>query len=118
LHQSALFVPDDPIGDQFQINSYTSSYQHWPQVAMDGDGDFVVIWVSDGSNGSDTDHYSIQGQRYNSAGVPQGSQFQVNSYTNDIQRDSAVSMDSDGDFVVVWGSQGSSGTDTEGYSIQ
>jgi hypothetical protein len=118
LQRLGLAAPNDPIGDQFQVNSYTTSYQHWPAVAMDSDGDFVVVWVSDGSSGGDNSDYSIQGQRYNAAGVPQGSQFQVNSYTTNVQRDPAVSLDSGGDFVVVWGSQGSDSTDTEGYSIQ
>jgi hypothetical protein len=118
LHHLGLVAPDDPIGAQFQVNSYTTSYQHWPAVALDSDGDFVVVWVSDGSSGSDVNNYSIQAQRYNSAGVPQGSQFQINSYTTSVQRDPAVSLDSDGDFVVVWVSQGGLGTDTDGYSIQ
>jgi hypothetical protein len=117
LHQLG-FIPDDPIGDQFQINSYTTNHQHLPVVALDGDGDFVVVWVSDGSNSGDSDSYSIQGQRFNSAGTPQGSQFQVNSYTTGVQRDPAVALDDDGDFVVAWASQGGSGSDSDGYSIQ
>jgi hypothetical protein len=105
-------------GSQFQVNSYTTSDQQHPDVALDSDGDFVVIWRSAGSSGGDTSGYSIQGQRYNSAGIAQGSQSQVNSYTTNDQRYAAVSLDSDGDFVVVWASIGSNGSDTSGYSIQ
>jgi hypothetical protein len=107
-----------PQGGQFQINSYTTSVQRYPAVSMDSEGDFVVVWWSYGSSGGDTDQHSIQGQRYNSAGVAQGSQFQVNSYTTNVQNPPAVSLDSDGNFVVVWDSLGSGEDDGSGYSIQ
>jgi hypothetical protein len=105
-------------GNEFQVNTYTTSFQSSQSVALDSDGDFVVVWSSDGSSGSDTSGRSIQGQRYNSAGISQGSQFQVNSYTTDHQHSADVSLDSDGDFVVTWLSNGSSGSDTSGLSIQ
>jgi hypothetical protein len=117
LHQLGL-PGRDPVGEQFQVNSYTTNHQGSPAVALDSDGDFVVAWRSWGSYGSDTDVGSIQGQRYNSVGTAQGSQFQVNSYTTGHQDGPAVALDSDGDFVVVWGSWGSYGSDTEGNSIQ
>ncbi len=36
---------------------------------MDGDGDFVVVWGSGGSGGTDLSIQSIQAQRYASDGV-------------------------------------------------
>ena len=60
----------------------TSSH---PSVAADADGDFVVVWTSDGSFGTDTSYCSIQGQRYASDGSAQGAQFQVNTYTTSDQ---------------------------------
>jgi hypothetical protein len=113
-----LASPPPPPGGQFQVNSYTTSSQDTADVAVDGDGDFVVVWQSYGSSGGDTSGSSIQGQRYNSAGTTQGSQFQINSYTTGLQRAPQVVMDDDGDFVVVWQSDGSSGGDTSNYSIQ
>jgi hypothetical protein len=109
-----------PVGDQFQINTYTSDYQSGPSVAADADGDFVVVWDSQGSSGTDTgvSNASIQGQRYGSDGSVQGAQFQVNSYTTAGQFSGVVAMAPDGDFVVVWVSFRSSGTDPLGYSIQ
>jgi len=106
------------VGSQFQVNTYTTSDQIYPSVAMDADGDFVVVWQSFGSGGTDTDGFSIHGQRYNAAGTAAGSEFQVNTYTTSHQRFPAVAMDADGDFVVVWQSNGSGGTDTVFYSIQ
>jgi hypothetical protein len=117
---SFILPPSSFSSDQFQVNSYTSNPQTLPAVALDSNGDFVVVWQSEGSNSglpADTDLNSIQGQRYNSSGTPVGSQFQVNSYTTGQQGYPDVAMDSDGDFVVVWHSYGSYGGDPF-YSIQ
>ena len=100
-------------GAQFQVNTYTTNYQLRPSVAADADGDFVVVWDSIGSSGTDTSSSSIQGQRYASDGSPQGAQFQVNTYTTGYQTVPPWRRTADGDFVVVWESVGSSGTDTD-----
>ena len=105
-------------GAQFQVNTYTASYQRYPSVAAAADGDFVVVWHSYGSPGTDTDYWSIQGQRYGSNGSMQGTEFQINTYTTSSQYQASVAADADGDFVVVWWSYGSYGTDTSVSSIQ
>jgi hypothetical protein len=97
------------VGSQFQVNTYTTNWQLTPDVALDSDGDFVVVWDSNDGSGTDTGGFSIRGQRYNSAGIPQGSQFQINNYTTGDQFNPSVSLDSDGDFVVAWESLGSAG---------
>jgi hypothetical protein len=78
----------------------------------------VVVWESDGSSWADTSDSSVQGQRYASDGTALGSEFQVNTYTTLYQNRSSVAAEPDGDFVVVWESDGSSGTDTSASSIQ
>ncbi len=97
-----------PLGAEFLINTNTASNQNNSRVAMDADGDFVVVWQSvfqDGSSGG------LFGQRFDSSGFPAGSEFQVNTYTTGQQSTPAVAMDADGNFVVVWSSpqDGSSG---------
>jgi hypothetical protein len=91
-----------PVGPQFQVNTYTTSRQSWPSVAVDADGDFVVVWESKGSAGNDDLAYSIQAQRYDASGNAVGSEFQVNTYTTGYQTSPSVAVDADGDFVVVW----------------
>jgi hypothetical protein len=119
LRPDAPSAPDaTPSGSEFQVNTYTTNDQRFPLVAMDADGDFVVIWASSGSSGTDTNNFSIQGQSYNAAGTAVGSEFQVNTYTTNRQFFPLVAMDADGDFVVAWESLGSGGTDTSSYSIQ
>ncbi len=85
---------------------------------MDANGNFVVVWQSDGSLFGDSTGKSIQGQRFAADGSALGGEFQVNTYTTDDQRSAWVSVGPDGGFVVVWQSDGSSGSDTDSSSIQ
>ena len=117
--QGQRYAPNGgPLGGEFQVNVYTTSYQQRPAVSRTATGAFAVAWESGGSSGGDTSTLSVQGRRYTSNGTPQGGQFQVNSYTTSYQGHSAVAMDSNGEFVVVWDSNGSSGGDTSAYSVQ
>ena len=87
------------IGGEFQISTYTVGTQREAMVGVDADGDFVVVWESDGQDGSDE---SIFARRFSSAGVAQGVEFQVNLVTNSSQADPAVASEANGDFVVAW----------------
>ncbi len=88
-----------PKGDEFLVNTHTTGYQTNPAVAIDTDGDFVIVWQSQGQDGSG---YGVYAQRFNGAGVPQGAEFGVNTSTTSNQRAPAVAMEDGGDFVVVW----------------
>ncbi len=107
-----------PIGDDFQVNTTTQGNQWFPSVAVDGDGDFVVVWHSPNSAGSDSSSSSVQGRRFDSNGQPQGSDFQVNTFTAGFQGYPRVAATPAGDFVVAWQSYGSADFDDFGYSIQ
>jgi len=95
------------LGPEFQVNSYTTSYQEAPAVAAHGSGNFVVVWGSDGPDGSS---YGVFGQRFNPTGSPVGGEFQVNTYTTSHQNFPAVAAGSSGSFVVVWHSYGQDGS--------
>jgi hypothetical protein len=86
-------------GTEFRVNTYTSGTQRLSAVAMDNNGDFVVTW---GSIGQDGDDYGIYAQRYDNNGVPQRSEFQVNTFTTTRQFISKIAMDNGGDFVITW----------------
>src|SRR5947199_350489 len=91
-----------PLGSEFRVNTYTTSYQGRPRVAADGAGNFVVVWGSVVQDGSGT---GVFGQRYSSSGAPQGPEFRVNTYTTGDQRSPSVAADAAGNFVVVWQSR-------------
>ncbi|MBZ0113903.1 MAG: hypothetical protein K8J08_15680 [Thermoanaerobaculia bacterium] len=109
-------TPLDPA--EFQVNTYTTDAQRLPTIAVDLEGNFVVAWDSLGSNGSDTSSFSIQTRRFDADGVPIGVDFQANTYTTNGQSYPAVAVDPEGNFVVAWTSNGSSGSDTSGSSLQ
>jgi hypothetical protein len=90
-----------PQGPEFPVNTHTAANQLAPSVAMDADGDFVVAWQSQGQEGS---LYGVYAQRYNAAGVPQASEFRVNSFASVYGGQPSVAMDADGDVVVSWSS--------------
>jgi hypothetical protein len=104
-----IFAADgSPLTDAFRVNTYTTGNQSDSEVAVNVvTGDFVVVWQSEGQDGST---WGVYGQRYNSAGVAQGAEFLVNTYTNDQQSNPAVAMDADGDFAISWQSHGQDGS--------
>ena len=48
------------VGQEFQVNKYTKSFQSSPSVAMDDAGNFVIAWESRGQDGSDYGVYAGQ----------------------------------------------------------
>ncbi|MDC0913609.1 flagellin, partial [Paracoccaceae bacterium] len=89
----------EEVGIEFQINTYTDGTQDLPSVSSLAEGGFIVAWESYGQNGNNLQ--DIYGQRYDDSGSKVGSEFQINSNTNNGQRyPSVVSLD-DG-FLVVW----------------
>ncbi len=93
---SAAAVPQ---GNEFRVNTSDTGDQRTPAVAVDADGDFVVAWMRNELFGS-TD--KIFAQRYNSSGVRQAGEFQVNLNTPNDVRMPGVAMDAQGNFVVSW----------------
>jgi hypothetical protein len=81
------------------VNTYTTSAQENPRLAVDGAGRFVVVWESYGQDGSLD---GIFGQRLSTSGLPLGSEFQVNTDTTGNQSSPDVAADAAGNFIVVW----------------
>ncbi len=88
------------LGSEFEVVS-PARYADDPDVAMDADGDFVVVWDDDYEFGTAV---GILASRYDSAGAPLGAEFEVAAENLDGEylSEPAVAMGLDGDFVVVW----------------
>jgi len=97
----------EPLGIEFQVNTYTDRRQETPAAAMDRKGNFVIAWRSDGQDGSS---YGIFAQRYNKNGQPLGSEFQVNTHVDNWQSDPSIAMDKKGNFVIAWHSDKQDGS--------
>lgn len=113
-----------PVGSEVLVNTTTTGNQETNvqatnsientlggSIAMDAAGDYVVTWSSEGQDGSG---WGVYAQRYDSAGVAQGGEFQVNTTTANHQEFSTAAMDADGDFVITWSSL--NGTDWDVYA--
>jgi hypothetical protein len=87
------------LGTEFLVNTYTTNDQWNPSVTSLLDGNFVVVWMSSGQDGSS---YGIYGQRFNAIGTKLGTEFLVNTYTTNNQQYPAVASFADGSFVVTW----------------
>ena len=87
------------LGSNTRANTTTADLQSEAQVAMDGNGNFVVAWMSASQDGSGDGIYA---QRFNASGVAQGGEFRVNTTTANNQGLPAVAMDANGNFVVTW----------------
>jgi hypothetical protein len=97
-----LYGPDGAARtDELHLNTYTPENQFVPRTGVDERGNFAIVWESKGQDGSG---YGVYCRRYDSDGVPQGEEFQVNTTTAGGQNDPAIAMLGNGDFVVVWGS--------------
>lgn len=121
---AAVFCAVDPAhaqflanGPPFQVNGFTTGQQSASQVCADGNGGFVVLWQSTGSRGSDVSGWSVQRRHLSEKGESLTGDLQVNTFTTATQYLSGVARDPLGGFLVVWQSQGSSGTDTSGTSV-
>jgi hypothetical protein len=87
------------LGAEFLANTYTLADQRSVEMCRDANGAFVLAWESTGQDGSGT---GIFGQRFDSAGLPSGSEFQASATAAGNQQDPAICCGSGGDFVVAW----------------
>jgi hypothetical protein len=95
-----------PLGTEFAVNTYTASAQGYDvAVARQADGRFLVVWDSLAQDG---DSWGVFAQRFDAAGAPVGTEFQINSFTVGPQggdyASPAVAAGADHGFVVTWGS--------------
>ncbi len=88
-----------PTATEFPVNTVTTGNQQSAVVASDNAGAFVVVWQGQNPGGTGWDLYA---QLYNSSGVAQGSNFQINQTATADQTLASVAMDGAGQFVVTW----------------
>ncbi len=89
----------DSISSRALVNDDgTSQNQQYPRLAMDNDGNFVVVWQDYRDGDSD-----VYGQLFDPAGNKTGNNFLINDDGGSSQQYSpSCAMDSAGNFVVVW----------------
>jgi hypothetical protein len=89
------------------VNAFTLGSQKSPSIAMDGVGNFVVVWQSDNQDG---DRFGVYGRRFDQWGNVVSDEFRVNAYTTLDQDRPDVARTDTGEFAVVWESSGQDGS--------
>ncbi|MEM6796227.1 MAG: hypothetical protein AAF725_19810 [Acidobacteriota bacterium] len=95
------------VGGEFLVNSTTAEEQNGVRVASTGDG-FLVVWESLGIDG---DGEAVMLQRLDAAGQPVGAETRVSTSISDDQEDADVAVTANGNYAVVWESDGQDGSD-------
>jgi hypothetical protein len=93
-----------PAGSEFQVSARKAGVLTTSPVAMDTNGDFVVVWQRE-----DGDGVAVRWRRFSAAGVALGA-GRANTYTTGNQQRPSVASDANGNFIVVWESEGQDGS--------
>ncbi len=94
------------IGSNFRVNDdIGQARQYSVAVAVDLNLNFVIAWV-DKRNGNPNTDWDLYAQRFSNDGTPLGNNFKVNDeLETDEKFHPSVSIDSLGNFVIVWGDE-------------
>ena len=87
---------------QFTVNAKTTGKQTKPDVAMDKDGNFVIVWEDDYD---DNGYYEIFMRGFDASGKEIIPPKLVNSTGSGQQLTPAIAMAPNGNFVVAWEDQ-------------
>ncbi len=81
------------------INEKTAGHQEEPDVAMDQNGNFVVVWTDDNDNNGSTQIYM---RGFNADGTQRFATKTVNTVDTRNQYQPHIAMAPDGQFAVSW----------------
>ncbi|MEZ4614183.1 MAG: hypothetical protein R2867_01525 [Caldilineaceae bacterium] len=82
------------------MNTYTPDFQSRPAIAMDGEGNLLTAWQSDGQDGSSGGIYA----KFLLADSNVSSEFRVNTTTSGLQSQPDVALSRSYDGAIVWAS--------------
>lgn len=88
---------------QFTVNVDSPGQQGDPDIAVDPDGNFVVVWEDDGNEDG---LFEVEARGFNADGTERFPQFTVNTSGAGQQLDPVIAMDSAGNFIIVWEDDG------------
>ncbi|MEO1086986.1 MAG: hypothetical protein AAFY88_22350, partial [Acidobacteriota bacterium] len=97
-----------PLAGEQLANVTELGNQNNPVVAAQADGSFVIVWESDGQDGSEA---AVIARLFAVDGTPTGGEFQLNQTTAGDQEHLSVAVDGRGGYVVIWDGEAASGGD-------
>lgn len=114
--------PTDPV----QVNTYVDDAQHSPKIAINTDGSFLVVWLSQERPIPDQSHTRavVRSQAFDINGNPTGNEQLLSTLKPELTTDNKVDVDAlpSGEYIVVWRSSrtpepGDSSTSIQGRRI-
>ncbi len=103
------------LGDELLVNTTTDGDQMSPAMSLNrSTGDFIVVW--EGEVTGDETSIEVFAQRFDHDATPIGSEIQVNTETLRDQVAPNVAMDTAGNFVVTWTSEGIPGSGSDVFA--
>ncbi|MBI9070837.1 MAG: T9SS type A sorting domain-containing protein [Melioribacteraceae bacterium] len=105
-------LSDEKVGNEILVNTVLEEEQERPKVAMNKNGDFVVVWASHIKTES---IFDIKARLFKN-NEPIGEEFLVNTYLEGSQTKPDVDIDDEGNFIVVWESWFQDGSDKGVYA--
>ena len=103
-------------GGEFQVNTFTTSTEYRPSVAMSPGGAFLVAWTCSAGAARDGSDRAVSARVFDANGVPLGADFVVNTYTTGAQYQPSVAALGSGRFVVAW--DDAAAPDNSGRGVQ
>jgi hypothetical protein len=100
------------LGDEFQVHSVTAGDQAGPEVAVNPDGSFTIVWSSTGGAGG------IFAQRFMADETPVGSEVNVSQFGLRNQQAPEIARADNGDYVLVWLDAGRDPDSSQGVYAQ
>ena len=117
--KAQVFNPDgSKSGTEFLVNTITANDQEKATITGLNDGRFVIAWQDSSTSPDDASSAAIRAQVFNVDGSKSGSEFLVNTTTDNGQTDPNVTALADGRFVVTWEDGSGTGGDTDGDAIR
>src|SRR5439155_10453931 len=89
------------IGGEFRVNVTQSTDQYQPQIALDANDDFTIVWTSKQNGNPD-----IFTRLYASDGTALTGEMQVSQTASGNQQTPMVAMDAAGKAIVAWDGRG------------
>ena len=111
-----IFDPNaTPLADEFMVNITQSGAQVNPRVALDGQGNFIVVWEGpsvDPNGGTD-----VFGQCFDATGLHLGEELRLNEFMAGNQGQPDVGLGENGRLITVWESIGQDGSESGIFGI-
>ncbi|MBF0383773.1 MAG: hypothetical protein HQL69_22375, partial [Magnetococcales bacterium] len=112
IYGQILDAQGNAVGSEFQVNSEGAGQQNIPTVTALDDGGFQIVWSDYGqappANAANAAH--VYGQRYDNTGSAVGTNFQINTYSDDnLNYYQSIATLNDGKVAVVWNSDDQDG---------